>query len=54
MIRQKIYNSTFLLLGYSILTARIKFKTSGFSVLKKRKGKWGKWSDLDLVNILVS
>ena len=32
-----------------------KFKTSGFSVLEKtEKGKWGKWSDLDLVNILVS
>jgi hypothetical protein len=32
-----------------------KFKTSGFSVLEKNeKGKWGKWSDLDLVNILIS
>jgi hypothetical protein len=32
-----------------------KFKTSGFSVLEKNeRGKWGKWSDLDLVNILVS
>ena len=32
-----------------------KFKTSGFSVLEKTaKGKWGKWSDLDLVNILVT
>jgi len=32
-----------------------KFKTSGFSVLEKtEKGKWGKWSDLELVNILVS
>ena len=31
-----------------------KFKTSGFSVMEKGpKGKWGKWSDLDLVNILV-
>jgi len=31
-----------------------KFKTSGFSVmLKDQKGKWGKWSDLNLVNILV-
>ena len=31
-----------------------KFKTSGFSVLEKdQKGKWGKWSDLNLVNILV-
>ncbi|WP_291123229.1 hypothetical protein, partial [Flavobacterium sp. UBA6046] len=32
-----------------------KFSTSGFSVLEKNeKGKWGKWSDLDLVNILVT
>ncbi|MNS31262.1 hypothetical protein D3C72_633130 [compost metagenome] len=32
-----------------------KFKTSGFSVLEKNeKGKWGEWSDLDLVNIVVS
>lgn len=31
-----------------------KFKTSGLSVMQKdQKGKWGKWSDLDLVNILV-
>lgn len=30
------------------------FKTSGLSVLQKdQKGKWGKWSDLKLVNILV-
>ena len=32
-----------------------KFKTSGFSVMEKdQKGKWGKWSNLDLVNILVA
>lgn len=32
-----------------------KFKTSGFSVLEKNEmGKWGKWSDLNLVNILVT
>ena len=32
-----------------------KFKTSGFSVLEKNeKGKWGKWTDLDLVNVLVT
>jgi len=31
-----------------------KFKTSSLSVLQKEpKGNWGKWSDLDLVNILV-
>lgn len=32
-----------------------KFKTSGFSVLEKNdKGKWGKWSDLNLTNLLVT
>jgi len=31
-----------------------KFSTSGLSVLEKdQKGNWGKWSDLNLVNILV-
>jgi predicted nucleotidyltransferase len=31
-----------------------KFSTSSLSVLQKdQKGNWGKWSDLDLVNILV-
>ncbi len=31
-----------------------KFSTSGLSVMAKdQKGNWGKWSDLDLVNILV-
>lgn len=31
-----------------------KFKTSGLSVLeKKQNGKWGTWSDLELVNILI-
>jgi len=30
------------------------FKTSGFSVLEKNeRGKWGEWSDLDLVNLSV-
>ncbi|WP_396171727.1 hypothetical protein [Flavobacterium sp.] len=30
------------------------FKTSGLSVMQKdQKGKWGKWSDLKLVDILV-
>jgi hypothetical protein len=30
------------------------FKTSGLSVMQKEQnGKWGKWSDLNLVNILV-
>jgi hypothetical protein len=32
-----------------------KFKTSGFSVLEKNeRGKFGNWSDLKLVNVLVS
>jgi hypothetical protein len=32
-----------------------KFKTSGFSVLEKNeRGKWGNWSELKLVNVLVS
>ncbi|WP_264551603.1 hypothetical protein [Flavobacterium sp. N2038] len=30
------------------------FKTSGFSVLEKnQKGKWGEWSNLDLVNLSI-
>lgn len=30
------------------------FKTSGFSVLEKNeRGKWGQWSNLDLVNLSV-
>ncbi|EIA09068.1 hypothetical protein HJ01_01834 [Flavobacterium frigoris PS1] len=34
---------------------KYQFKTSGFSVLEKNeRGKWGKWSDLKLVNLLVS
>jgi hypothetical protein len=32
-----------------------KFKTSGVSVLEKNENdKWGKWSDLALVNVVVS
>jgi hypothetical protein len=32
-----------------------KFSTSGLSVLEKEQnGKWGKWSDLSLVNIIVT
>lgn len=34
---------------------KYQFKTSGFSVLEKNEsGKWNKWSDLELVNLLVS
>jgi hypothetical protein len=32
-----------------------KFSTSGLSILEKgQNGKWGKWSDLSLVNIIVT
>jgi hypothetical protein len=31
-----------------------KFKTWALVFWKKNKGKWGKWSDLNLVNILVT
>nr|WP_314895471.1 hypothetical protein [uncultured Flavobacterium sp.] len=46
----------FLVLGLQhSYSQNYKFKTSGFSVLeKKENGKWGKWSDLNLVNILVT
>jgi hypothetical protein len=38
--------------GYS---QTYKFKTSGVSVLEKNsKAKWGKWSELNLVNLLVT
>lgn len=45
----------FLLMGlHQSYSQTYKFKTSGFSVMEKDgKGKWGKWTDLDLVNILV-
>ena len=46
----------FLVLGlHSSYCQSYKFKTSGFSVLEKNeKGKWDKWSDLNLVNMLVT
>ena len=46
----------FLLIGLNqSYSQTYKFKTSGFSVMEKDgKGKWGKWSDLYLVNILVA
>jgi hypothetical protein len=32
-----------------------KFRTSGYSVLQKNENrKWGKWSDLNLVNMVVT
>lgn len=57
MSKIKIY-IVLLFLGLSIQSSyaqKYKFKTSGFSVLEKNeRGKWGKWSDLKLVNLLVS
>lgn len=54
-------NKKYILLFFLILGLQqsygqnYKFKTSGFSVLEKNeRGKWGKWSDLNLVNILVT
>jgi hypothetical protein len=46
----------FLILGFhSSYSQSYKFKTSGFSVLEKnQKGKWDKWTDLNLVNMLVT
>ncbi len=46
----------FLGFGFPQLHAQtFKFSTSGFSVLEKgQNGKWGKWSDLDLVNMMVT
>lgn len=57
MTKIKIYIVfLFLVLGLQhSYSQNYKFKTSGFSVLEKNeKGKWGKWSDLDLVNVLVT
>jgi hypothetical protein len=52
----KIYIVLFFL-GFGlqqIYSQSYKFRTSGYSVLEKNeKGKWGKWSDLELVNVLV-
>ena len=46
-----------LFLGLGFQQARSQsyhFKTSGFSVLQKNeRGKWGEWSNLDLVNLSV-
>jgi len=46
----------FLAMGWNQSYAQTyRFSTSGLSVMEKnQKGKWGKWSDLDLVNILVA
>ena len=46
----------FLTLGLQQSYSQVyKFKTTGFSVLEKdSKGKWGKWSDLEKVNLVVN
>lgn len=46
----------FLVLGLNqSYSQTYKFKTSGLSVMEKKpNGKWGNWSNLDLVNILVA
>ncbi|MBS7256094.1 hypothetical protein [Flavobacterium branchiicola] len=45
----------FLVLGFQQAQSQsYNFKTSGFSVLEKNeRGKWGEWSNLDLVNLSV-
>ena len=56
MTKIKIYLVLiFLALGLNqSFSQTYKFSTSGLSVLEKgQNGKWGKWSDLKLVNILV-
>ena len=58
MTKIKCFYIGLLFLGLGIqqsYSQTYRFKTSGFSVLEKNdKGKWGKWSDLSLVNILVT
>ncbi|UQD56398.1 hypothetical protein [Flavobacterium sp. K5-23] len=57
MTKVKVY-VVLLFLGLGLqqsYSQKYKFKTSGFSVLEKNeRGKWGKWSDLNLVNLMVS
>ncbi|TDE02360.1 hypothetical protein [Flavobacterium hiemivividum] len=57
MIKIKLY-IILLFLGIGLqqsYSQNYKFKTSGVSVLEKNeRGKWGKWSELQLVNVLVS
>ena len=56
IIRTSIYIILFFLaLGLQQTYAQsYQFKTSGFSVLEKNeRGKWGEWSNLDLVNLSV-
>ena len=46
----------FLMIGIQQSHSQVyKFKTTGFSVLEKdAKGKWGKWSNLENVNLMVT
>lgn len=48
--------SLFLVLGLQQSYGQVyKFQTTGFSVLEKNeKGSWGKWSDLQNVNLMVT
>jgi hypothetical protein len=58
MTKIKYFYICLLFLGLGVqqsYSQTYRFKTSGFSVLEKNeRGKWGKWSDLSLVNILVT
>ncbi|MES2239709.1 MAG: hypothetical protein V4497_05550 [Bacteroidota bacterium] len=58
MTKLRFFYISLLFLGLGVqqsYSQTYKFRTSGFSVLEKNdKGKWGKWSDLSLVNILVA
>jgi hypothetical protein len=57
MVKIKLY-IVVLFLGIGLqktYSQNYQFKTSGFSVLEKNEqGKWGTWSDLELVNVIVS
>lgn len=48
--------SLFFILGMQQSFGQVyKFQTTGFSVLEKNeKGSWGKWSDLQNVNLMVT
>ncbi|TDP01458.1 hypothetical protein [Flavobacterium sp. 245] len=53
-IRTTILLSFFIFGLQDVQSQSYNFKTSGFSVLEKnQKGKWGEWSNLDLVNLSV-
>ena len=57
MLKSKtLFFILFLTLGMQQSYSQVyKFKTTGFSVLEKdSKGNWGKWSDLENVNLVVS